>query len=152
MSFNPVHFTGLLTLLLITGFSLQGAASQVEPLPLKDAPGFHPGLFGAVSTNQEPIPPRMNTYDDEQANPGNSSPVIRYTLEGGDPALSLPSFIRGQVTGVVGNASIIIAGRENPSEPFIYLATIESDEDGSFLWPIPEWASKITDIKVKFAR
>jgi hypothetical protein len=152
MSFNPVHFTGLLTLLLITGFSLQGAASQVEPLPLKDSPGFHPGLFGAVSTNQDPIPPRMNTYDDEQANPGNSSPVIRYTLEGGDPALSLPSFIRGQVTGVVGNASIIIAGRENPSEPFIYLATIESDEDGSFLWPIPEWASKITDIKVKFAR
>ncbi len=152
MPFNSVLYSGLLALLLIIGFSLQAAASQVEPLPLKDAPGFHPGLFGKISTGPDPIPPRVNLYNENQVISEKSSPVIRYTLEEGDPALRLPSLIRGKVSGAAGNTSIIIAGRENPSEPFIYLATIESAEDGSFIWPIPEWASGITDIKVKTAR
>jgi len=116
---------------------------------ISSAPGFHPGLFTNGQGNTG-IPAVVNTYDGE----GNS----KIFSQGGNISFSIfPGDIRqGKSPSMIGFLSdgnlrepVNIFGRTTAQESYQYLTTVLPDEQGIFVWEIPEICYVFTDFQVK---
>jgi hypothetical protein len=78
-------------------------------------------------------------------------PVISYShFPGNGDSGELPS-IAGFVSGTIINTAVNISGRKDNAEPVQYLVTIVPNEQGIFVWQIPDWASEYTEFIVEIA-
>jgi hypothetical protein len=132
--------------------ALPAVALQTAPLPDQAAPGYHPGLFTRAGTGLESIPPVVNIYVGGEDGSTGGHPMISYSFIPGNGKTGEGPYITGYISGISGNMSVNITGREEAAEPFRYLATVQSDDNGLFIWTLPDWASDITEVMVGIAR
>jgi len=113
------------------------------------APGYHPGLFTSGQVNT-PIPAIENTYEkDFPLNSDNPDQNISFSVFLGDSAFGKKPSLVGFLSGGNLRVPVNIFGRTTEAEQFQYLTTVLPDEQGIFLWEIPENYMAATDFQVR---
>ena len=118
-------------------------AEQIVPLPDTAVAGYHPGFFTRTDST-ESIPPLVNTYENNTSVARSTSPAVNFSFFPGDEKGQQPS-LAGFVSGATRNASVNISGRRTNSESYQFLVTVTPNNQGIFVWPIPERAKDFTE-------
>ncbi len=112
------------------------------------APGYHPGLF--TTGARVSIPAVVNTYEGEKSEQSaDREQNISFSVYPGDlPTGKKPSLV-GFVSAGNLRDPVSIFGKMAGTDQFQYLATVIPDEQGIFLWEIPEYCYGYSDFQVK---
>lgn len=146
-----LHSLSLFSFIVCLITSLSGIpvlAEQIIPLPDTAVAGYHPGFF--TRTNTESIPPLVNTYENNSSVDTSTSPAVNFSFFPGDEKGQQPS-LAGFVSGTTWNVSVNISGRRTNSESYQFLATVTPNNQGIFIWPIPDWAKNFTEFIAELA-
>ena len=128
---------------------VQGTAFQIAPLPDQATASYHPGLFLNASAERVPVSPMANTSEGEGNGFSQSSGALHFSFFPGDTESCGNAIVAGYISGRSESALVNISGRADKTEQFRYLTTVKSDNQGIFVWSLPEWASNITTVRVE---
>lgn len=112
------------------------------------APGFHPGLF-TTGQRSSIIPAGVNTYEDNSLRSISSEQNISFSVYPEDLAQGRNTLVVGFLSGGDLQAPVNIFGRTIGSEQFQYLTIILPNDQGIFIWDVPEMYYTVSDFQVK---
>jgi hypothetical protein len=112
-------------------------------------PGYHPDLFISGQGNA-PIPAIEKSYEsDFSLISDNSRQNLSFSVFPGDSAFGKKPSLVGFLSGGNIRAPVNIFGKTTGEGPFQYLTTVLPDEQGIFLWEIPENYKTNMDFQVR---
>ncbi len=111
------------------------------------APGYHPGLF--TTGTRVSIPAVVNTYEGENSEQfAAQEQNISFSVYPGDLSTGKKPSLIGFVSAGNLRDPVSIFGKMAGADQFQYLATVIPDEQGIFLWEIPEYCYGYSDFQV----
>ncbi len=140
---HTIHFYAYFSCLIILLSYSPAFGEQVAPLPDTAFAGFHPGFFTRPDSENTSVP-KINASSESQNAPESQSPRVNISYFSAGEKGEKPS-IAGFVSGEPRNITVNLSGRVSKADTYQFLATITPDDQGIFVWPVPEWAENLTE-------